>query len=290
MDIKKEIAGDDIIIEDEKTSEVNFHHTADFGSAAPKEIIEDTVSIVSHTDNIVLIDDSQAWKPMNFDSNIPDALIGSVKTKVVSKPSIKEEKDVTANETPKIEETIIVNKEEDSKDKEKNTDEARPIINVSFFSDALSIVSDNSSNETIKKADTSDIITESSIPSIENDRKESVGNSNVNKFINTWQSWLKIDRSEEIVKTKEVQKHKAIEQFIENQPKISQLKDEVNFIVKEKKEDISHLMTETFANLYLEQKLYTKAINAFEILIKKHPEKSDYFQSRITDIKDMRKP
>ena len=107
-------------------------------------------------------------------------------------------------------------------------------------------------------------------------------------FINTWQSWLKINRTEEIVKEKSEIKEKAIETFIENNPRISQLKEESTYVVKEKNDDISHLMTETLANLYFEQKLYTKAIKAFEILIKKSPEKKDYFESKIKDIKDFR--
>ena len=84
-------------------------------------------------------------------------------------------------------------------------------------------------------------------------------------------------------------KQKAIDEFIENQPKISQLKEEGSFVVKEKKEDISHLMTETFANLYLEQKLYSKAIKAFESLKIKHPEKAEYFESKIEEVKEQRK-
>jgi uncharacterized protein HemY len=112
--------------------------------------------------------------------------------------------------------------------------------------------------------------------------------SNVPGFINTWQSWLKIDRKQEIEKEKSVIKEKAIETFIENNPRISQLKEESTYVVKEKNDDISHLMTETLANLYFEQKLYTKAIKAFEILIKKTPEKKEYFESRIQDIKDFR--
>jgi uncharacterized protein HemY len=56
-------------------------------------------------------------------------------------------------------------------------------------------------------------------------------------------------------------------------------------VVKEKNDDISHLMTETLATLYFEQKLYTKAIKAFEILIKKNPEKEEYFKNKIQEIK-----
>jgi hypothetical protein len=100
--------------------------------------------------------------------------------------------------------------------------------------------------------------------------KPNTFDSNVPGFINTWQSWLKIDRTEEKPKEEKTDlKTKVIETFIENNPRISQLKEESTFVVKEKGDDISHLMTETLANLYFEQKLYTKAIKAFEILIKK---------------------
>jgi hypothetical protein len=44
-------------------------------------------------------------------------------------------------------------------------------------------------------------------------------------------------------------------------------------------------MTETLARVYLEQKKYQKAIQAYEILILKYPEKSAFFAQYITDIK-----
>ncbi|RRQ47137.1 hypothetical protein [Chryseobacterium sp. SC28] len=115
--------------------------------------------------------------------------------------------------------------------------------------------------------------------------------SNVGSFINTWQNWLKIERQKpaEPAEKTTVAKEKIIDQFIEKNPKISQLKDEVNFVVKEKKDDISHLMTETLAKLYVEQKLYSKAIKAYEALSEKHPEKADYYQQKILEVKEIRK-
>jgi virulence-associated protein VapD len=44
-------------------------------------------------------------------------------------------------------------------------------------------------------------------------------------------------------------------------------------------------MTETLARVYLEQKKYQKAIQAYEILILKYPEKSSFFADRISDIR-----
>ncbi len=46
-------------------------------------------------------------------------------------------------------------------------------------------------------------------------------------------------------------------------------------------------MTETLARVYMEQKKYAKAIQAYEILILKYPEKSVFFADRISEIKDL---
>ena len=113
-------------------------------------------------------------------------------------------------------------------------------------------------------------------------------NSNVTSFISTWKSWLKIDRSEIVTPSEQDKKAAIIDKFIENNPKISPIKEDVEFIVKEKSNDISHLMTETLAQLYVEQKLYTKAIQAYKILQEKHPEKTEEFEERIEEIKKSR--
>ena len=112
--------------------------------------------------------------------------------------------------------------------------------------------------------------------------------SNVTSFINTWKSWLKIDRSEIVTPSEQDKKAAIIDKFIENNPKISPIKEDVDFIVKEKSNDISHLMTETLAQLYVEQKLYTKAIQAYKILQEKHPERTEEFEERIEEIKKSR--
>ena len=113
-------------------------------------------------------------------------------------------------------------------------------------------------------------------------------NSNVTSFISTWKSWLKIDCSEIVTPSEQDKKAAIIDKFIENNPKISPIKEDVDFIVKEKSNDISHLMTETLAQLYVEQKLYTKAIQAYKILQEKHPEKTEEFEERIEEIKKSR--
>lgn len=116
--------------------------------------------------------------------------------------------------------------------------------------------------------------------------KQDTSNSNVSAFINTWQSWLKIDRTPQL--SEQEKKAAIIDRFIENNPKISPIKEDGDYVVKEKSDDISHLMTETLAQLYLEQKLYTKAINAYKILQEKHPERFEDFEEKIEEIKKSR--
>ena len=113
-------------------------------------------------------------------------------------------------------------------------------------------------------------------------------NSNVTLFISTWKNWLKIDRSEIVTPSEQDKKAAIIDKFIETNPKISPIKEDVDFIVKEKSNDISHLMTETLAQLYVEQKLYTKAIQAYKILQEKHPERMEEYEEVIEEIRKSR--
>jgi tetratricopeptide (TPR) repeat protein len=79
-----------------------------------------------------------------------------------------------------------------------------------------------------------------------------------------------------------------IDKFIENNPKITPIaKDAQVPVIEAFSEDTTYLMTETLARVYLEQKKYSKAIQAYEILILKYPEKSSFFADRILDIKNL---
>lgn len=277
---------EDNSVDEDNSATVSFQESVDLDTFNKEKPIEEEVVILpddSFQKTSIIKEESiieESWQPMQVDNHIPDALIGKSSSEASTSKAVTLVEEVSGIIDNKTESGILT-EESEINFEDNNTEESRPIINVSFFSDALSIISDN------KAIDLDDSQNHTS-KDIEDSQE--VANSNVGTFINTWQSWLKIDRTEEIIKNKELKKDKAIEQFIENQPKISQLKDEVSFVVKEKKEDISHLMTETFANLYLEQKLYSKAIKAFETLIIKHPEKADYFLSRIEEVKDIRKP
>lgn len=130
--------------------------------------------------------------------------------------------------------------------------------------------------------------------------------SNVPQFIATWNSWLKIEDQNEIKTeskhhaeenlpemdnddTETVDEEDIIDKFIKNEPKLSRpAEDSSHFVIKERNDDIWHLMTETLANLYVEQRLYTKAIKAFEVLMNKHPERQKYFKDKIKEVGEIR--
>jgi tetratricopeptide (TPR) repeat protein len=115
----------------------------------------------------------------------------------------------------------------------------------------------------------------------------------------SFQEWLQLSRTQPIERTiensidnkplEDTKRKKAalIDKFIETSPKISPVKNStVSAAAFElNKEDTSYLMTETLARVYLEQKKYQKAIQAYEILILKYPEKSSFFANHISDIK-----
>lgn len=267
----------DQIAEKKIEDQISFENTQTFEVSQPEKNVIETSN--QETENATIQEKAPSeqpvstWKPMSFSANTPDALIG--KSLEVEKPK----QEIKIEE--KIEESVvtkqIITDEQPIEEEEKPqiTENERPVMNVSFFGN-----------------DVSKIKEEKEIPSIlDKPKAEEIPDSNVGTFINTWQSWLKIDRakSEDIPEKTIVVKEKIIDQFIEKNPKISQLKDEVNFVVKEKKDDISHLMTETLAKLYVEQKLYSKAIKAYETLIEKHPQKEDYFKEKIEEVKEIRK-
>ncbi len=78
-----------------------------------------------------------------------------------------------------------------------------------------------------------------------------------------------------------------IDKFIIAKPKISPIKKTVSLknLAQENSFSSNELMTETLAKVYLEQKNYKKAIQAYRILSLKNPEKNSYFADRIEELK-----
>ncbi len=121
--------------------------------------------------------------------------------------------------------------------------------------------------------------------------------------MHSFSEWLQLTtikpiEREEIIKTKaaeqqdskKVKRFDLIEQFIKSKPKIkaSETIKNIDVSFESIKED-GTLMTETLARVYLEQKKYDKAMQAFRILSLKYPEKSSFFADRIKAIKFLQK-
>ncbi|WP_375325481.1 hypothetical protein [Flagellimonas sp. GZD32] len=85
-------------------------------------------------------------------------------------------------------------------------------------------------------------------------------------------------------------KFELLDKFIQNNPKIVPKESNQKINIKEStKIDHNELMTETLAKVYLEQKKYKKAIQAFKILSLKYPEKSGFFADQIQAVKKLQK-
>ncbi|WP_036380137.1 hypothetical protein [Muricauda sp. MAR_2010_75] len=96
------------------------------------------------------------------------------------------------------------------------------------------------------------------------------------------------DVMEELEKKK---KFDLLDKFLEKNPKIVPAENtKANVDIKAStKFDKNELMTETLAKVYLEQKKYKKAIQAFKILSLKYPEKSGFFADQIRAVKKLQK-
>ncbi|MCT4625030.1 MAG: hypothetical protein N4A46_15510 [Schleiferiaceae bacterium] len=93
-------------------------------------------------------------------------------------------------------------------------------------------------------------------------------------------------------KKKEVSKEKAhriglIDKFLEDKPRITPSKEYISLVnlADEEEEDNKQFITETLAEIYVKQGHYNKALEAYEILGLKYPEKSSLFADRIREIK-----
>jgi tetratricopeptide (TPR) repeat protein len=117
----------------------------------------------------------------------------------------------------------------------------------------------------------------------------------------SFEEWLQLSKIHPIVREnlppkeektgsidpEKLKKLELIDKFIEANPKIPPIKKDTEPSIKLElsSENSPYLMTETLARVYLEQNKYDKAIQAYEILILKYPEKSSFFANRISDIK-----
>ncbi len=103
---------------------------------------------------------------------------------------------------------------------------------------------------------------------------------------------FEIEPEVELPKPKETNKtiaHKIelIDKFLEVRPKIKPTRESIGGMTIPETVDVdeNQFITETLAQIYVEQGHYNKAIEAFEILGLKYPEKNGFFADRIREIK-----
>ncbi|MFM7021486.1 MAG: hypothetical protein ACKOXB_00795 [Flavobacteriales bacterium] len=101
-------------------------------------------------------------------------------------------------------------------------------------------------------------------------------------------SWLEKPKEEP---KKKLKYEHLIDKFLSEQPKIVPKKEffsPVNMARKSVEEDDT-IVSETLANLYVQQGHYSKAVKAFQQLSLKFPKKRAYFDARISEIEDIKK-
>ena len=93
------------------------------------------------------------------------------------------------------------------------------------------------------------------------------------------------------IQNKPDKKQTLIEKFLEAQPKMPQVKvqESESPMISEKQKELENddFVTETLATIYAQQGYYKKAIQIFEKLSLKYPEKSTYFAAQIEKIKTL---
>ena len=121
--------------------------------------------------------------------------------------------------------------------------------------------------------------------------------------VHSFTEWLKITNFKPIERVEQPEittakeegseinmKFELIDKFIKNNPKMPKVTTKGGSIdlSKDSVHTTDTLMTETLARIYLEQKNYDKAIQAYDILSLKYPEKSGFFADQIQAIKKLK--
>ncbi len=215
--------------------------------------------------------------------------------------------DEELNEVAEITNKVVV----ENNSKEENLTSENDIENAVQQTSGIEIIEpqqvietieDNQEEEIIEGlSENAEVIEESEPETIEEKVEIIENNSDDSTF--SFSDWLKkvpsqsktqqeIEEEQEIAE-REI-KYKLIDDFLEKNPKIVPMKKTditpvntpSNFV--QNTEEYSDLMTETLAQIYIEQKKYDKAIKAYKILILKYPEKNSLFANRIKEIENLK--
>ena len=116
---------------------------------------------------------------------------------------------------------------------------------------------------------------------------EPVGKPLTNE-VKSFDQWLNQFVSAGLQPTTKSKHDDLIENFIKSEPRIKPKKEiiEIKDISTKSVVDSDEFITETLAKIYIKQGLFNKAINVFEKLSLKYPEKSIYFAAQIEKLKN----
>ncbi|NOJ75876.1 tetratricopeptide repeat protein [Empedobacter stercoris] len=308
--IKKETETIPLIIEDEKVEElvenkINSEVSSDESTAKIVEQNNDTTEVTDENieeNREQFVNNTEIISKDNSDDvneDIVDEMIendteeSELRTDhvvdIISEDELNEVAEIT-NEVVKI-----------STSKEDKTS-INDIANAVQQTSEIELIENNSvKNEVEILVKTIEVIEESK-PEV-NDQKVQIGENNNSESTFSFTDWLKkvpsqsktqkeIEEEQEIAE-REI-KYKLIDDFLEKNPKIVPMKKTditpantpSNFV--QNTEEYSDLMTETLAQIYIEQKKYDKAIKAYKILILKYPEKNSLFANRIKEIENLK--
>ncbi|UII78292.1 hypothetical protein [Flagellimonas sp. CMM7] len=211
-------------------------------------------------------------------NNIADTIAGRT-TKLEDKKAVSEEIE------PNPDTEIILGESEESA-LPQNIQDAEQILNPALFKNKKTKPEESSIKEVEEPVSETNLELGKPIPFTKKEK-------------HSFKEWLQLaskNSDEETINSvnDELEKKKKfdlLDKFIENKPKITpneHVKSKVN-IKESTKMDKNELMTETLAKVYLEQKKYKKAIQAFKILSLKYPEKNGFFADQIRAVKKLQK-
>ena len=193
---------------------------------------------------------------------------------------------------------------------------AEAILNPQLFERKISSISDLVETEKIVSEDISDAIKTAETTEVPVEKTLEINEPLEFRKEDThsFSEWLQLTRSKPIdrnadpeqkeknvkseAQTGKDRKFELIDKFIQKNPKLKPKKVSKDPTAKSlQNKDLTALytqtpealMTETLAKVYLQQKNYTKAIQAYKILILKYPEKSGFFADQIRAVKKLSK-